>query len=63
VGLGAVWTGVYPRQPRMDGLRNLFGLPDQVMAHSPIVLGYPAEERPTEDRYREDRVRKNRWAG
>ena len=27
LGLGAVWTGVYPRQQRMDGLRRLLAAP------------------------------------
>lgn len=61
LGLGAVWTGVYPRQPRMDDLRRLLGMPDHVMPHSLIVLGYPDEQPATADRYREDRVRWNRW--
>ena len=61
LGLGAVWTGVYPRQERMAGLHRLLRLPDQVLAHSLIVLGYPAEQPPPQDRYRPDRVHRNGW--
>ena len=61
LGLGAVWTGVWPRQERIDGYRRLFGVPENVMPHSLIVLGYPAEQRTAEDRYRPERVRRNRW--
>jgi nitroreductase len=61
LGLGAVWCGVFPRQPRMDGLRKLLGLPQSVMAHSLVVLGYPAGQASPEDRYRPDRVRRNHW--
>ena len=61
LGLGAVWTGVYPRQERMDGLKKLVGLPEGVMAHSLIVLGYPAEQPAPQDRYQSDRVRRNHW--
>ncbi len=61
LGLGAVWTGVYPREERMDGFRRLLDLPDHVEAHSLIVLGYPAETPPHEDRYREDRIHHQRW--
>jgi nitroreductase len=61
LGLGAVWTGVYPREERMDGLRRLVKLPDNVIAHSLIVLGYPAEQPPSRDSYRPDRVRRNSW--
>ena len=62
LGLGAVWTGVFPRQQRIDGYRRLFGVPEGVMPHSLIVVGYAAEQRPAEDRYRADRVRRNRWS-
>ncbi len=61
LGLGAVWCGVYPRDKRMDGLRQLAGLPKNVIAHSLVVLGYAAEKVPAEDRYRPDRVRRNHW--
>lgn len=61
LGLGAVWTGVYPREKRMEGLRQLVGLPEKVVAHSLVVIGHPAEQPPAADRYRPDRVRRNRW--
>ena len=61
LGLGAVWTGVYPREERMEGLRRLVGLPEKVIAHSLVVFGYPAESVPRDDRYRPERVRRNRW--
>ena len=62
LGLGAVWCGVYPREPRMEGLKRLVGLPEKVIAHSLVVLGYPAEQVPAEDRYRPERVYHNRWS-
>jgi nitroreductase len=61
LGLGAVWCGVYPRDKRMEGLRQLVGLPKNVIAHSLVVLGYPAEQVSAEDRYRPERVHHNRW--
>jgi nitroreductase len=61
LGLGAVWCGVYPRQPRMDGLKRLLGLPENVIAHSLVVLGDAGEQVPPQDRFRPERVRKNHW--
>ena len=61
LGLGAVWCGVYPREPRMEGLRRLIGLPQNVIAHSLVVLGYGAEQVAAENRYRPERVRRNHW--
>ncbi len=62
LGLGAVWTGIYPRQPRIDGFRRLLGLPENIIPHSLVPLGYPAEQPPGEDRYKAERVRRERWA-
>jgi nitroreductase len=62
LGLGACWCGVYPRENRMDGLRQLIGLPQNVIAHSLIVIGQPAEQVRAEKRYRAERVHRNRWS-
>jgi nitroreductase len=62
LGLGAVWTGVYPREERMKGLAELIGLPGNVIAHSLVVVGYPGEQpSPATDRFHPDRIRRNRW--
>jgi nitroreductase len=62
LGLGAVWCGVYPREKRMEELKRLIGLPENVIAHSLVVVGYPAEQVRAENRYRTERVHRNRWA-
>lgn len=61
LGLGAVWTGIYPREDRIAGARRLFDLPDSVVPFSLVFLGYPAECPPPENRFREDRLHWNRW--
>jgi nitroreductase len=62
LSLGAVWCGVYPREPRMAGLKRLLGLPERIMPHSLVVLGQAAEQPPPANRYRPERVHRNRWA-
>jgi nitroreductase len=59
--LGGVWTGVWPREERMDGFRHLLNLPKPVIAHSLLVVGYPAEQLPPDDRYHPDRVHHDGW--
>jgi nitroreductase len=61
LGLGAVWLGVYPRDERQKGIRQLFKLPPRVHPFSLISIGHPAEQKPIPDRYKEDRVRYNSW--
>ena len=61
LGLGAVWCGVHPREPRVEGLRRLLGVPEGVNPHSLVLLGYPAERPESTDRYDAQRVRRNGW--
>ena len=61
LGLGAVWCGVYPRPLRMKGLQQLLGLPEMVVAHSLVVVGYSDQSAEPIDRFRPDRIRRNRW--
>ena len=61
LGLGAVWLGVYPREERQEGFREIFGLPAHIHPFSLISVGYPAEEKPVPDRYKEERIRWNKW--
>jgi nitroreductase len=61
LGLGAVWTGVYPRTDRMQGFRTLLDLPENIIPHTFIPIGYPAEQRESDDRYQADRVHHNGW--
>ena len=58
-GLGAVWTGVYPMEERVNGLKALLELPENIIPLVLIVIGYPAEQLPVEDRYDESRVHYN----
>lgn len=61
LGLGAVWTGIYPRDERSKAFQKMFSLPPTVMPHSLVVLGWPAEHPASDDRYRPDRCHRNRW--
>lgn len=61
LGLGGVWTGTYPNEDRMDGYTELFNLPEHILPHSLVVIGYPNENPPDQDRFKEERIHYNRW--
>lgn len=42
LGLGAVWTGVYPLESRINKLRELLQIPDPIIPLNLIVIGHPA---------------------
>ncbi len=59
--IGAVWLGIYPRDARVEGMRRLLDIPDQVIPFALIPIGRPAEEKPREDRFIEERVHMDGW--
>lgn len=61
LGLGAVWTGVYPMNDRVNGFRKLLNLPENVIPLAFIPIGYPLHEPSEEDRFMEDRIHYNKW--
>lgn len=61
LGLGAVWTGIYPLGERVDGFRALCGLPAEVTPLALLVLGHPATTPKAENRFKEERIHLDRW--
>ncbi|MCL5774497.1 MAG: nitroreductase family protein [Firmicutes bacterium] len=60
-GLGAVWLGIYPREDRVNGIKKLLNIPENVIPLSLIPVGYPAEHKPRADRFDRSRVHYNHW--
>lgn len=60
-GLGTCWLGVYPVQVRVEGLKKILNLPENVVPVSAIAVGYPAESKAPVERYDETRVHRDRW--
>lgn len=61
LGLGAVWTGVYPPEDRVAAFKELFRLPEEVIPLALVVLGHPAAESGPKSRFAADRVHRNRF--
>ena len=63
LGVGSVWLGTWPQMDRVEGQRALLSLPETVIPHSIIALGYPAEDitASRESRYDAGRVHFGRW--
>ncbi len=61
LGLGAVWTGIFPRQDRLQGYQKLIELPESIIPLALIPIGYPAEKKEAGNRYDPARVHHNAW--
>jgi nitroreductase len=60
-GLGAVWLGVYPRDDRIKGIRDLLRIPENIVPFALISIGYPAEQKAPVNRYDVTRIHWDRW--
>ncbi len=61
LGLGSVWTGVYPEKDRMKGARLLFNIPDNVYPFAIVPLGWPDAEFSAADRYSPALIHRDSW--
>jgi nitroreductase len=61
LGLGACWLGVHPRQPRIEALTRILGLPERIVPVSCIALGYPAESKRARTRFDGGYVHQESW--
>jgi len=61
LGLGAVWTAVYPDAPRVASVQRLLGLPAHVIPLNVIPIGYPAHDEQPKDKWKPERVHWNGW--
>ena len=65
IGLGGVFTGVYPMQDRMEKFSKLFDMPENIVPVGLIVVGHPAIPglRTAEDRVKPANVHWENWRG
>ncbi len=61
LGIGSVWLGVYPREDRVNGIKELLGLPERVIPMAVISLGYPAETKGPSERFDKSRIHTDKW--
>lgn len=61
LGLGTVWTGVYPVEERMAGMRTLFEIPSHIIPFAVVPVGWPTSEFSVQDRYAPTLIHHESW--
>lgn len=61
LGLGAVWTGVYPDPDRTAQLSAFLGLPETVKPLCAIPIGHPAGEDKPKDKWKPENIHYGKW--
>lgn len=61
LGLGAVWTGVYPVKERVEKVSKVIGLPKHIIPLSLVPIGYANENPLPKDKWKPENVHYNGW--
>ena len=61
MGLGAVWTAVYPENDRIAKVRSVLSLPDHIIPFNLIPVGYPQHREESKDKFKTENIHYNKW--
>ena len=61
LGLGAVWTGVYPYEERLAAVKSALGLPEEIIPLALIPIGHPKGDPQPKDKFNKDNIHYNGW--
>jgi len=61
LGLGAVWTAVYPEEQRIENVRAVLSLPEYIVPFNLIPIGYPQRNEEPKDKFKQENIHYNQW--
>ena len=61
MGLGAVWTAVYPEDSRIRTVRQTLGIPSHIVPLNLIPLGVPTGREKPKDKYDPKKIHWDKW--
>ena len=61
MGLGAVWTGVYPKKERIEIVQKEISLPSHIIPLCVIPIGWQTGKEKPKQKYKEENIRWNKW--
>ena len=63
LGLGAVWTGVYPAMDRTAEVANVLNCPKNIVPMAVVRIGYPDESPEPKNKFKEENISYNKFGG
>lgn len=63
LGLGAVWTGVYPAMDRVAEVANVLNCPQNIVPVVVVRVGYPDESPEPKNKFKEENISYEKFGG
>ncbi|MBF0336858.1 MAG: nitroreductase family protein [Nitrospirae bacterium] len=61
LGLGAVWTAVYPEQDRVESVRAILNIPKNIIPLNVIPIGVPKNKGHVTDKFKQENIHWETW--
>lgn len=61
LGLGGLWTAVYPDKVKMDFVSEILNIPQNIIPLNVIPVGYPTGEDMPKNKFKEESIHFNKW--
>lgn len=56
LGLGTVWTGIFPYKKRIEAVQHVLGLPENIIPLNAIPVGYPIGNDQPKDKFKPENI-------
>jgi nitroreductase len=61
IGLGAIWTAAYPYPDRMESVKKILCIPDDIIPLNVIPIGHPTGEDLPKNKYNKGKIHLEKW--
>jgi nitroreductase len=61
IGLGAIWTAAYPYPDRMESVKTILNIPENIIPLNVIPIGHPTGEDKPKEKFNSRKIHKEKW--
>jgi len=61
LGLGAVWTAVYPDEKKINAVREILKIPREIVPLNVIPVGVPVGDEKVKDKFKKENIHREVW--
>jgi len=61
LGLGAVWTAVYPDEEKIAAVREILKIPKEIIPLNVIPIGVPVGDERPKDKFKKENIHEQTW--